>query len=96
MKTREVIVMNEENPYKYKEDVEKKISFLIEGMNKIRENAPHFSLEIDKAVFILPTLFNADGTPKGNFIVSEKTQRRAFFALKKTNKTSLGKIPFSK
>lgn len=92
MAIREVIVMHEETIYRYKEDVEEKIYTLMKKMDTIRESTPHFYLEIDKAAFILPALFNTDGTPKGNFIVPEHIQKKALYALKKTNTTSLGKI----
>lgn len=84
--------MHEENTFSYKEDVERVIADLMKKMDKIRESAPHFHLEIDKAIYILPVLFNPDGTPKGNFIVPEGIQKKAFHALKKSNKTSLGKV----
>ena len=76
-----VIIVNEENKYAYQEDVQKEIDKIIQKREKIIETAPTLYLEIDKAPYILPRLFNIDGTPNGNFNVPEKYQKKAQLSL---------------
>ncbi len=83
-----VILMNEEKKYTYQEDVQVEIDKMMKKRELIIANAPTFYLEIDRAPYILPRLFNSDGTPNGNFVVPEKYQKRARFALQKSHLSS--------
>ena len=73
--------MNEENKYAYQEDVQKEIDKIIQKKEKIIETSPTIYLEIDKAPYILPRLFNIDGTPNGNFNVPDTYQKKAKLSL---------------
>ena len=83
-----VILMNEEKKYTYQEEVQVEIDKIMKKRELIIANAPTFYLEIDRASHILPQLFNNDGTPNGNFVVPEKYQKRARFALQKSHFSS--------
>ena len=84
----DVIMVNEEKKYYYQEDVQPEIDEIIQKRELIIEAAPTFYLEIDKAAYILPRLFNIDGTPNGDFNVPEKFQKRARLALQHRHSTS--------
>ena len=87
--------MNEEKKYTYQEDVQVEIDKIMKKGEVIIANAPIFYLEIDRAPYILHRLFNSDGTPNGNFVVPEKYQKRARFALQESHLNS-GKTWYGK
>ena len=88
--------MNEEKKYSYQEDVQMEIDEMVQKRKKIIETTPTFYLEIEKAPYILPCIFKHDGTPNGDFIVPERFQKKASFALQhphtntSSNKTWFG------
>lgn len=65
-----------------KEDVVKVQKILLQKRKQIIDEGPKLSLCIKDAPFYLMSLFNVDGSPKGNFNVSESQQKKIALALK--------------
>jgi len=74
-----------------KEDVIKIQKLLLQKRKEIMTGASKLSLCLKDAPFYLGSLFNADGSPRGDFYVSESQQKKIAFALKHPNhKSSTG------
>lgn len=65
-----------------KEDVVRVQKMLLQKRKQIIDEGPKLSLCIKDAPFYLMSLFNVDGSPKGNFNVSESQQKKIALALK--------------
>lgn len=65
-----------------KEDVVKVQKILLQKRKQIIDEGPKLSLCIKDAPFYLMSLFNVDGSPKGDFNVSESQQKKIALALK--------------
>lgn len=65
-----------------KEDVVKVQKMLLQKRKQIIDDGPKLSLCIKDAPFYLMSLFNVDGSPKGDFNVSESQQKKIALALK--------------
>lgn len=57
-------------------------SNLLEKKEQLIDESPKLNLSIKKAPFLLDVLFEKDGTPKGNFRVSERYRKKVFYAFK--------------
>lgn len=68
--------------FETKEDVMKIQNMLLQRRKQIIDEGPKLSLCIKDAPFYLMFLFNVDGSPKGNFNVSESQQKKIALALK--------------
>lgn len=64
-----------------KQDVQLIQQELQEKKEQLIDDAPKISLSIKNAEFCLNILFNEDGTPKGDFRVSERYQKKFVFHL---------------
>ena len=76
-----------------KQDAKKVQDQLLEKKTQIIEDAPKLSLSIKKAPFYLRDLFEQDGTPKGDFTVTDRFKRKVALAFKHPHhKSSTGEI----
>lgn len=55
---------------------------LQEKREQIIDESPKLNLSIKQAPFLLDVLFEKDGTPKGDFRVSERYRKKVFYAFK--------------
>lgn len=75
-----------------KEDVVLLQEMLLQRKKQIIDEAPTLSLCIKDAPFYLDSLYKVDGTPKGDFNVSESQKRKVALALKHpSHKSSTGR-----
>lgn len=78
-----------------KQDAQRIQNELIEKKNQIIEAAPKLFLAIRKAPYYLGMLFEKDGTPRGDFTVTEKFKRKIALALKHPHhKSTTGEMYF--
>jgi hypothetical protein len=71
-----------------KQEAQKVEEQLIEKRTQIIEDAPKLSLSIKKAPYYLGVLFEQDGTPKGDFTVTDRFKRKVTFAFKHPHRKS--------
>lgn len=55
---------------------------LLEKKEQLIDESPKLNLSVKQAPFHLDTLFEKDGTPKGNFRISDRYKKRVLFAFK--------------
>ena len=78
-----------------KQDAQKVQEQLLEKKTQIIEDAPKLSLSIKKAPFYLGILFEQDGTPKGDFTVTDRFKRKVEGAFKHPHrKATTGEMYF--
>jgi hypothetical protein len=65
-----------------KQDAQRVQEQLLEKKTQIIEDAPRLSLSIKKAPYYLGILFEQDGTPKGDFMVTDRFKRKVAAAFK--------------
>lgn len=65
-----------------KQDVQIVQEELQEKKEQIIDESPKLNLSIKQAPFLLDVLFEKDGTPKGDFRVSERYRKKVFYAFK--------------
>lgn len=57
-------------------------SNLLEKKEQLIDESPKLNLAIKQAPFLLDVLFEKDGTPKGDFRVSDRYRKKVFYAFK--------------
>lgn len=78
-----------------KQDAQKVQEQLLEKKTQIIEDAPKLSLSIKNAPFYLGILFEQDGTPKGDFTVTDRFKRKVVVAFKHPHrKATTGEMYF--
>lgn len=78
-----------------KQDAQRVQVQLLEKKTQIIEDAPKLSLSIKKAPYYLGILFEQDGTPKGDFTVTDRFKRKVEVALKHPHhKSTTGEMYF--
>lgn len=65
-----------------KQDVQTIQEELQEKIEQIIDESPKLNLSIKNAPFFLNVLFKDDGTPKGDFRISERYRKKVFYAFK--------------
>ena len=79
------------------QDAQKVQEQLLEKKTQIIEDAPKLSLAIKNASFCLEALFEHDGTPKGDFTVTDRFRKKVVLAFKHPHhKYPEGEIYFGK
>ena len=87
----ELLINEQKEPrFKYKEDIEEVKEELLRKREKIIDGTPILNLAIKKGQYYLPKLFEEDGTPKGDFRVSDHYKKKVYYALKHPNKDRVG------
>lgn len=82
---------------KTKQDAQKIQEWFLEKKTQMIEDAPKLSLSIKNAPFYLGRIFEQDGTPKGDFIVTERFRKKVAMAFKHPHqKSTTGEIYFGK
>jgi hypothetical protein len=82
---------------KTKEDALRIVNELIEKKNQIIDDSPKLSLRVKNAPLYLASLFEEDGTPKGDFRVSDRYRKKVCLALKhQGRKNDTGEIYYGK
>ncbi len=71
-----------------KQDAQRVQEQLLEKKTQIIEDAPKLSLSIKNAPFYLGVLFEQDGTPKGDFTVTDRFKRKVAVAFKHPHRKS--------
>lgn len=74
--------IEKESSIKTQQDAQEIQNNLLEKRELIIDAAPKLILSIKDAPFHLETLFEMDGTPKGDFRVTERYKKKVFFAFK--------------
>lgn len=82
--------MNEENKnlehqqskLQTQQDAQLLQSRLLEKKELLIDESPKLNLSVKRAPFYLDVLFEKDGSPKGNFRVSDRYKKKVFFAFK--------------
>lgn len=82
--------MNEENQnleqqqtrLQTQQDAQLLQSNLLEKKEQLIDESPKLNLAIKQAPFLLDVLFEKDGTPKGDFRVSDRYRKKVFYAFK--------------
>ena len=78
-----------------KQDAQRVQEQLLEKKTQVIEDAPKLSLSIKNAPFYLGALFEQDGTPKGDFTVTDRFKRKVVVAFKHPHrKTTTGEMYF--
>lgn len=78
-----------------KQDAQKVQEQLLEKKTQVIEDAPKLSLSIKNAPFYLGALFEQDGTPKGDFTVTDRVKRKVELAFKHPHrKSTTGELYF--
>ena len=78
-----------------KQDAQKVQEQLLEKKTQVIEDAPKLSLSIKNAPFYLGALFEQDGTPKGDFTVTDRFKRKVVVAFKHPHrKSTTGELYF--
>lgn len=78
-----------------KQDAQSVQGQLLEKKTQIIEDAPKLSLAIKKAPYYLGILFEQDGTPKGDFTVTDRFKRKVAVAFKHPHhKSTTGEMYF--
>lgn len=78
-----------------KQDAQRVQRQLLEKKTQIIEDAPKLSLSIKNAPYYLGVLFEQDGTPKGDFTVTDRFKRKVELALKHPHhKSTTGEMYF--
>ena len=76
--------------FKYKEDVDEVKEELLRKRDRVIDETPILNVAIKKGQYYLAQLFEQDGTPKGDFRVSDHYKKKVYYALKHPNKDRVG------